>query len=291
MAGALKARLDATRAAACKVPVLGILVRAGLRAGEDNAKDMAASIAYFGMLSLFPLILGLLAVASSVLKSEAMRRKVLDWVNEFFPVGADFVTQNIESLVRLRGAAGFASIVVLFWSARKMVGAIGRGVNRALELDRTHAGVLSPLRDYGMVLAVSLLMFGTTALTPLADLVSDFEMAVLGKTWGRAVGVIGGYATSMALTGTMFGFTYLLIPYKRQHWRDIWPGILTAVVLIEAGKKLFVYWVDNVSSLDALYGAISSFIVLMLWLYFFGWVLVFGAEVNYVYRQDQEAGA
>jgi len=284
----LSTRMGQFKEAACEAPVLGILVQAGLRGTKDQIKDMAASIAFFSFLSLFPLILGMIALASSVLKSEQLREQVVVWVGEFFPVGADFVTQNIESLVRLRGAAGLASVLVLFWSAKKMVGAISRGINNALQQQRNHAFYLSPLRNFGLVFAVSLLMFGAVAISPLADLVSGLELKLLEGYWGDLIDMIGGHMISVASTGAMIGSTYFLVPYHRPGWRELWPGLLTATVLIELGKKAFVYYVDNVSSMDALYGSISSIIVLMLWLYFFGRVLLYGAEVNFIYNNSRK---
>ena len=263
--------------------MVGILVQAGIRGTRNHVKDMAASIAFFGFLSLFPLILGMIALAGSILKSEQLRLQVNNWVNEFFPVGADFVTQNIESLVRLRGAAGLASMVVLFWSARKMVGAMSRGINAALDLKRGHAFYLSPLRNFGLVLAISILMLGTIAITPLADLVSGLELNFLGEYWGALIDLVGGHLVSLASTGVMIGCTYFLVPFRRPGWRETWPGLVTASLLIELGKKAFVYYVDNVSSLDAVYGSISSIIALMLWLHFFSRVLLYGAEVNFIY--------
>jgi membrane protein len=288
MALPLSALISRFKEAACETPVLGILVRAGLRGTKGQIKDMAASIAFFSFLSLFPLILGMIALASSVLKSESLRKQVIEWVSEFFPVGADFVTQNIESIVRLRGAAGLASVLVLFWSAKKMVGAISRGINSALEQKRGHAFYLSPLRNFGLVVAISLLMFGTVAITPLADLVSGLEPKFLGEYWGDLIDLVGGHMISIASTAAMIGCTYFLVPYHRPGWNAIWPGLVTATVLIEVGKKAFVYYADNISSMDALYGSISSIIALMLWLYFFGRVLLFGAAVNVVYRNSRE---
>jgi len=288
MALSLTALIGRFKQATYKAPVLGILIRAGLRGTKGHIKDMAASIAFFSFLSLFPLILGMIALASSVLKSEPLRKQVIEWVIEFFPVGADFVTQNIESLVRLRGAAGLASMLVLFWSAKKMVGAISRGINSILEQKSRHAFYLSPLRNFGLVVAVSLLMFATTAISPMADLVSGLEPRFLGKYWLDLIDLVGGHMISLASTGAMIGCTYFLIPYRRPGWSEIWPGLLTATLLIEVGKMAFVYYVDNISSMDALYGSISSIIVLMLWLYYFGRVLLYGAEVNFIYNSSKE---
>ncbi|MGI9320965.1 MAG: YihY/virulence factor BrkB family protein, partial [Thiogranum sp.] len=89
----------------------------------------------------------------------------------------------------------------------------------------------------------------------------------------------------------MIGCTYVLIPFRRPGWKEIWPGLVTASVLIELGKKVFVYYVDNISSMDAIYGSISSIIALMLWLYFFGRVLLYGADVNFIYGSLRKENA
>ncbi len=288
MALSLSARIGQLKQTASEAPVVGILVRAGLREPGGHVKDMAASIAFFSFLSLFPLILGMTALAGSILKSEKLRLQVTGWVAEFFPVGADFITQNIESLVRLRGAAGLASVLVLFWSAKKMVGAISRGINSVLDQKRDHAVYFSPLRSFGLTIAISLLMFGSAAISPLADLVSGLELKFMGESWRDLTAVIGGHLLSVASTGAMIGCTYFLMPYHRPAFSGIWPGLVTATLLIEVGKKVFVYYVDNISSMDAIYGSITSIILLMLWLYFFGRVLLYGAEINFVYGSSPE---
>ena len=287
MIGRLKAILVRLKKASFQAPVLGLLLRAAVSSVREHSKDQAASIAYFGIVSLFPLLLGLVALASSVLRSERLRLQVLQWVNEFFPVGADFVTQNIESLIRLRGAAGIVSILVLFWSASKMVGAISRGVNQALGLERPHAAILSPLRNFGLTLTISLLMFATVAISPIADLLSNLESELLGPGASAFIGVIGGRLVSLMTTGAMFAVTYILVSFHRPAWADLLPGLLTATLLMELGKMAFVYYVDSSKNLDVLYGSISSFIVLLLWLYFFGRVMLYGAAVIRVHREDR----
>jgi len=259
-----------------------VLVRAGLRSASKNDKDRAGSIAFFTFLSLFPLLLGLTALASRVLRGEGAREQVNQWVLEFFPVGADFVTQNVDTLVRLRGAAGVAGAAVLLWSARKMVGAISRGINDALGLQRDHAALLSPVRNFFIVVGVALLMFSTTSLSPLVELLLSLELPGPGGHEGGLPPRVTAGVLGVLSTGAMIGFTYLLIPYERPDWSGLWPGLLTATVLVEAGKRLFVLYVDNADKLDAVYGSISTVIVLMLWLYFFGRVLLFGAHVNAV---------
>ena len=80
MALSLSARIGQLKKTASEAPVVGILVRAGLRGSRSHVKDMAASIAFFSFLSLFPLILGMTALAGSILKSEKLRLQVTGWV-------------------------------------------------------------------------------------------------------------------------------------------------------------------------------------------------------------------
>ena len=291
MIASFSRKIEDWKHALCRLPIIGVLLRAGMRGKTDHAKDMAASIAFFGFLSMFPLLLGGAALGSSVLKSESLKARILTSVNEFFPVGASFVTENIDSLVRLRGAAGITSVLVLFWSARKMVGAISRGVNLALRQERKIAGFLSPLRNFGLTVGVTLLMFATTALTPLLDVLSGLGPGLLPAEMHDRLDPINSQLISVASTAALIFVTFLLVPFSRPDWSQLWPGLLTATVLIELGKTAFVYYVENVSKLDAVYGSISSVIVIMLWLYYFGRVLLFGAEVMSVREQSSGSNA
>ena len=137
-------------------PYVGVLVRDGERRFENQGRDSAASIAYYTLMSPLPLILRLISIGGFFLKSEVIQMQVNDLIVQVFPVSAEFVTRNIESLVRIRGAAGITSGIVLIWSASKMVGALSRAINRALGMRRNYAVYLSSLRYFALTLVVAL---------------------------------------------------------------------------------------------------------------------------------------
>jgi membrane protein len=272
----------------CRLPVVGILVRAGLEGQKDLAKDMAASIAYFTFLSLFPLILGIVAISGFFLKSAEAQVRVNEFIVELLPVSADLVTRNIDSLVRLRGAAGLTSIIVLMWSGSKMVGALSRGINSALGLKRPYAFYLSKLRNFGLTLIVTLLIFIAIAVTPMVEILDELELGFIGDPWNSYIGLIAGHAGGFAITSVLLGMIYVLIPFERPYWKDLLPGILVAALFIELGKELFVLYVERVSRYDTVYGSVSSIIVLLIWFYFSARVLLYGTEVICVYRLQRE---
>ena len=82
---------------------------------------------------------------------------------------------------------------------------------------------------------------------------------------------------------------YRILHYEAPAWGEVLPGALLGAFLYELGKAAFVFYVDNVAHLQAVYGSLSSVIVLLLWLYFSASVLLLGAELIAVCREKDEA--
>ncbi len=278
-------RLSALHDWATEKPYVGVLVRASDRGFADQGRDAAASIAYYTLLSLFPLILGLISIGGFFLKSEEIQLRVNELIVELLPVSSDLVTQNIDSLVRIRGAAGITSIIVLMWSASKMVGALSRAINRALGLKRTFAIYLSSLRYFVLTVVVALLIFVTMAVAPAIELLSGMQLDLIGTRWNALLDVIASSAAGLLMTAALIGAVYTLVPYQQLPWRDLLPGLLVAAVSIEIGKSVFVWYIETATNYSTVYGSVSSIIVLLIWLYFAARVVLFGAEVIAVNRE------
>lgn len=273
---------------ACRLPVAGELIRAALKSQKDMGKDMSASIAYFTFLSMFPLTLGLFALAGFFLKSAEVEASLNNLLIQVLPASSEFITRNVDSLIRSRGTMGIASIIVLMWSASKMVGAFSRGINKALGFKRPYALYISPLRNFALTLTVSLLVFVTIALAPVVDVLDELQLVSVGSRWNAVIDLVSGHLAGFAMSAAMISAVYFLLPFKRLRWKELAPGILVAACVIELGKKLFVVYVSNVSPYDAVYGSVSSIIVLLIWLYFSAYVILYGSEVIAVYRETRE---
>ena len=249
---------------------------------------MAASTAYFSFFSLFPLLLGVIAGGSFFLDSEEIRSYVDRILTDTLPGSAAFVTDNIDALIRLRGAAGVASIAALFWSAGKMFGALSRGINRALGQTRTHPFFLTPLRSFLMALTVVILLFLAVAVSTVVELLARLDLGPIAEGLDGFTSFAGTHATSYLFVFVTFCLLYKLVPYERLSWREVLPGALFAAFLFELGKTAFVFYLDNVAHLEAVYGSVSSIIVLLLWLYFSARVLLLGSDVIAVTREEKQ---
>jgi len=274
---------ESLTAPASELPVVGVFVRALVKSQHDHSKDMAASIAYFSFFSIFPFLLGVIAVGSFFVDLEVLGSRLDQLLANALPGSAGFVRDNVEALVRLRGAAGAAGVAGLFWSASKMAGAVSRGINRALETKRTHAVYLSPLRNFAMTVAISILLFLAISVSTALELVAQSELGEqLALFWTFA----GGHATSYVFVFVIMMLLYALVPYEKLPWTEILPAALFAALLFEVGKAGFVLYLDNVAHLEAVYGSVSSIIVLLLWLYFSARVVLLGSELIAVRREE-----
>ncbi len=265
---------------------MGVLVRTLLKSRRDHAKDMAASMAYFSFFSLFPLLLGVIAGASYFIDEAEIQRRLTELLVNTLPGSLNFVSENVGALFRLRRSAGLIGIAGLLWSAGKMFGALSRGVNGALGLKWKRLAVFSPLRRFTMAVVMSVLLFLTLSVSTILEIVVQLDLGFLGNRLKRVLTFADGYVASVVFTFLVLVLLYRLVPFEKPAWREVLPGALFAAVVFELGKTVFSIYIDTVANFEAVYGSVSSIIMLLLWLYFAARVILFGAELIAVRRES-----
>ena len=108
-----------------------IIQRTTVRIGEERAAEAAASMAYYGFFSLFPLLLVAVVVVSTVLENMLSQAQVLDMLLQAFPFSGDLIEDNIAQVLRARGSVGIIGLVGLAWSAMGAFAVLTRNINRA----------------------------------------------------------------------------------------------------------------------------------------------------------------
>lgn len=261
---------------------LGLLVQAVREASHDHAKDLAAAIAFWAFFSVFPLLIGILSLAGYFLQSSELQARIYEVMTDVLPGSASLVRDNLEAVVQHRGTMSWVGIGGLLWTASKGFGAITRAVNRALGAKRTHHFLLSKVRYFFMAVAVSVLMITSIAITLALEIV--LEPSFLTRFGLEAVEVsrLKSWLLSFLLIFLTFALIYKLAPYVEVRWRQVLPGALLAAALFELVKTAFMLYLDRVADFEAVYGSLSSIIVLLLWLYLSALILVYGAEYNIV---------
>ncbi len=281
----LKRDLRATRLG--RTTVARLTVRVIQELGDDDATHMAASVSYYAVLSLFPLALGLSTIISTVADSPDQREQVISFIVEYLPGSEAFVRDTLASLARYNAAFGVVSFFSLLWAGSAVFGGITRAVNRAWDVEKDPPFYKNKPRQLLMAAGVSLLFFvsvGTTAAFRWATSYSVGSVP-LDEMLGGVVGVILMEIPALLVGFLIFAIIYKFLPNTKTYWRYIWLGAVIAAVLFEAGKHLFIWYLDNFADYSELYGSVASVIVLMVWAYFSAFILILGAEIASEYRR------
>ncbi len=262
-----------------------LVVRVIQEMGEDDASHMAASVSFYAVLSIFPLVLALMAIVGWVAGSQSRQDELVEFVVGNLPGSEQFVRESVEGVRRLRAAVGVVAVFGLFWSASAVFGSITRVVNRAWDVSANLPFYKNKPRQLVMALGVGLLFVASVSLTSLVQWASTIEIG--GQTM---TDILGGQIVTVVLrlpaliiSFSIFMAIYVFLPNTKTYWRFVWIGALLAAVLFEVSKGLFLWYLENFAQFDQLYGNLASVVIFMVWTYICAMILIAGAELSSEY--------
>ena len=261
------------------------------KAKRDAAPDLAAAIAFWAFFSIFPLLIGVLSLTSRYLESEALQTRIYETVTEMLPGSAEMVMENLDAVVRYRGTMSLVARRSSDLDYFKEFGAITRAVNRALGIQLDRRQMVSKLRYFGMAIAVSILTIIALGITVVLEVALESPTLSGFGIDGDLVSGFKSWSTSFILIFLVFTLIYKLTPSTDVLWSQVFPGALLATLLFELGQAGFVLYLEKVANLKAVYGSLSSIIVLLLWLYVSALILILGAEYSIVRWRSKNSQA
>jgi len=255
--------------------------------GDDDAAHLSAGVAYYSVFSVFPLLLGLLAISGTVFTSITLQEQFLDYVTESMPGSKEFVTTNIEELVRFRGALGIGAILGLLWSGSSAFGAMSRAINRAWDVDKDRPFYVAKTLHIIIALGVGILFllssFASVAIELLLNYSRDLGLTGHEFFLDFGLGNLMLKALPWSITLAVFLLLYRFVPNCKTYWRYVWTGAVVAAILFEASKGIFMWYLVNVANYELIYGSVASMMVLMSWAYVSAFILILGAEISSEY--------
>jgi membrane protein len=270
----------------------GVLKRTVREFRADNLTDWAAALTYYGVLSIFPALIALVAILG--LAGHSATQSVLDNLNSLGPGPAnDIVTGAIKQIAANQGTAGVAFVIGLaaaLWSASGYVGAFSRASNAIYEIDEGRPfWKLRPLQ-----LAVTMLLLLLVAISAIAVVITGPLAEQVGKLFGlegTAVTIwdIAKWPVILLVVITMLAVLYYAAPNVRHPgFRWITPGGVVAVFLWIVASAAFALYVANFSSYNATYGSLAGIVVFLVWLWISNLAILLGAELNAELERGRE---
>ena len=249
---------------------------------NDDAQGLAAQLSYYFFLSLFPALLCLIAFASffplqnliddaTALLQPFAPRQVIEIIQQQMVAIADSEDSTLIGL-GLLGA---------LWSSSAAMGAVVNAMNRAYDIEDSRPWWR--VRITAVLLTIGLAVFILVALTLV---LAGPQLADAATRWFGMPGVwawtwkIVQWPLVFLLVSTAVGLIYYFAPDADQEWAWITPGSILAASLWLLGTLGFRLYVVNFGDYDATYGTLGGIIVLLLWFYLTGLIIVIGAEMN-----------
>lgn len=247
---------------------------------KDNATILAAAQAYYYLLAIVPLLILLLSILPYL---QIDPQRAVDFIGTILPgeVASTFEDTIVSVVSTPSGGLLTVGILGTLWSASNAMTAFIKATNQAYEVEETRSFIaqkaiailLTLFMLVPVIVALVLPIFGGA----IIDMVSSFlslpsQMEILFQ--------VLRWVISIVVMSIVLAFLYKFAPNKHFPFKEVIVGAVIATVLWQLVSLGFSFYVANFSSYSATYGSLGGLIVLMLWFFLTGLILVIGAEIN-----------
>ena len=269
-----------------EIPRLGwidIAKRTWKEVGKDNVGIVAAGVAFYFFLALVPL-LGATVLTYGLFASPETVVRQAQGLTSFLPgEAAKLIGEQLMNVVQTSGGKkGFGLLIaigVAFWGAKNAASAIITALNIAYEEEEKRGFVKTTLLALAMTLGAVLMAGVVGAAIGVMSAIEKLlpNAGPIGHFLTSAVTYVALGAIAAAAAATLFRYGP---SREKAKWTWLTPGSIFFAVVWLLLTLAFGFYVRNFASYGATYGALSSVVVLLTWLYLSSYVLIFGAELN-----------
>jgi len=257
---------------------------------EDNVARLAASLAYYTLLSVAPLIILAVAVAGLAFGQVAAREHIGGELARVVGAGAAGAIQSIAKNAHTPGTGVFSIVIgvlVLLFGASGVFGELQSALNTVWDVaPKPGRGVWGVVKDrffsFTLVVGVAFLLLVSLIVSAALTWVGQvFESSLPG---GAVVWQVLNFGISILVVTALFGLMFKTLPDALIQWRDVWVGAAVTAALFTLGKFLLGLYLGS-AGVSSAYGAAGSIVALVIWVYYSSQVLLVGAEFTEVYAR------
>jgi len=249
---------------------------------QDGVTGLAAQLAYYFFLALFPALLFLVALAS-FFPLEHLMDEITGALARFAPGDVLKIVQDQLRRISDSGNGGLLTLgfVGTLWSTSAAIAGLIGTLNRAYEIEEGRPWWKVRLISIGLTLGVGLFILVSFAVIILSPILVEPMAGYFGLgdafrwTWALAQ-----WPVVFLLVATGIGMIYYFGPDAEQSWEWLTPGSLLATLLWIVASLGFRFYLTNFGNYNETYGAIGGVIIALLWLYLTGIAFLVGAELN-----------
>lgn len=249
----------------------------------------AASIAYYALLSLFPIFLLALFILNEMTADAGERETVVRFVFRYFPRQFDFISGQLNAFQEQPVTFGFWGVVALVWASLGVFNAVTAAVNHAWAVEKKRSFLGHRLVGFLMMVSAGVVLMLGLVIASLVRLAETRLGEAIERSW---LDWFTGITASMVATLLLIGCVALIfyfVPNTKVRFRDVWPGAMLVGVLWRAAFLLFSWYAADLATWNVIHGSIAAVVVFLLWIYVSAVILIYGVEMTASYARLQEA--
>lgn len=251
---------------------------------RDQITTRAAALTYFGIFSLFPLLLVLMAAAGFALQSnEAAREQILSLIVGLLPEGQQELRKVIQGVIDAKGTATLIGLASLVWAALGWFQVVDDNINAIWGVSTPRPFVKGKLFALAMVGALGAVAGLSFLATAAIHVLARFTAGVPGSValWQALVSAVSWLALA-----AVFFVLYRYTPRRPVQAADIWPAALSTAAVWEITRRLLALYLERTDLISG-YGPIGAAMALLFWLYVVGIIVLGGAELAYAIAKER----
>ena len=258
---------------------------------EDDVLKYSASLAYYTIFSIAPVIIVIISVCGVLFGKEAIQNQLYGQINEL--VGSSAATQIQATIknIHLTGSNIFATtvgIIVLLIGATGIFGEVQDSLNKiwGLRLKKRKIWwklILNRLLSFSLIICLGFVMMVSLLLNALVSAFGNFLARYFSEFSVIFIQITDNVLT-FVITTFLFSLMFKVLPDAKIKWKDVFIGGLITAVFFTLGKLAIGYYLGS-SNIATIYGAAGSVMIVMVWVYYSSIILYLGAEFTKVYAK------
>lgn len=265
---------------------------------QDDCPRMAAALSYYTAFAMAPLMILLLLLAGLVFDPSDVEGQIERQISSAIgPDGAKQVKAMLKnaSTPDAGSLPGILSAVGLLFGASGVVMQLQKALNEAWEVqpDPDQGGIWNfitkRLFSIGMVLGLAFILIVSLAMSTLISAFDQQLISILPAGLGEGAARAFDLTITLVILTLLFAAIFKVLPDAVVRWRDVGVGALITAILFVVGKFAMGMYLGS-KNMESTFGAAGSFALILLWVYYSGMILLFGAEFTQVWAKRHGRG-
>lgn len=260
------------------------LKEAAWKSNEDNCPALAKEAAYSFILSLFPMLVAIIALFFISGNASRSIAEMLTTLNRMMPSESYKIVENYIYSMKLSSSPKlfWFSLIGAIWGASGIMGTLQSAFNKIYNIKSKRSFWTQQLMAILLVFLAGVPMFLSTILTIFGEQLEQLLIHYYGLdhiwrylwNWAR-------WAIVLMTVISIAVLVYRVGTERKQKWREVLPGALLATTLWLIATLFFNSYVQRFGSYNQVYGSLGAVIVLLIWMFLTSYALLYGAEFNY----------